>query len=199
MQEKKKLHLCNLFFRYFFLIWLSWFSFWLDRISQVHDMTIKSFFYYYFFHDLSTPGNDAYHKLLSRLKHHFSSRNCFERVIFWSKGCSCHFCPKKRLWLKRYSRKMGNCLFYQHAPRHQSRMILKYYGPGTCVFGHWKGVGRLEAIVSLDAYQIIKYQVLQKLIIFCCLISKEFKKKILKSRIFLAVALAGMIKRFIWF
>ena len=21
-------------------------------------------------------------------------------VIFWSKGCSCHFCPKKGLWLK---------------------------------------------------------------------------------------------------
>ena len=44
--------------------------------------------------------------------------------------------------------------------QHQSRMILKYYGLGTSVFGYRKGVGRLEAVASLDAYQITKYQVL---------------------------------------
>ena len=43
-------------------------------------------------------------------------------------------------------------------------MILKYHGPGTSVFGYRKGVGRFEAIASIDAYQITKYQVLQKLI-----------------------------------
>ena len=37
---------------------------------------------------------------------------------------------------------------------------------GTCVSGPWKGFGRLEAIASLDAYQITNYRFLQKFI-FC--------------------------------
>ena len=43
------------------------------------------------------------------------------------------------------SREMGNFLFGQRTPRHRSRMILKYYGHETHVFGYRKGVGRLEA------------------------------------------------------
>ena len=63
-------------------------------------------------------------------------------------------------------------------------MILKYYGLGTCVFGYRKGFGKLEAVASLDAYQVTKYQVLQKLI-FRCLIFEEIEKENFKSKIFL--------------
>ena len=78
------------------------FDFRLDSIKFFKCMIWQSnpFFAFIFFYNLSIPGNDAYHKWLSRLKHHFSCRNCFERVIFWSKGGSCHFCSKKWLWLK---------------------------------------------------------------------------------------------------
>ena len=111
-------------------------------------------------HELSTPGDDACHKWPSRLKHHFSWENCFERGCLLVKGLFMSFLSKERIMAQKCSREMGNFLFGQRAPRHQSRMILKYYGPGTCVFGYRKWVGRLEAIASLDAYQIIKYQVL---------------------------------------
>ena len=57
-------------------------------------------------------------------------------------------------------REMGN--FGQHAPRHQSNMISRYHGLETCVFGHQKSFGWLEAIASLDPYQITNYQFLSK-------------------------------------
>ena len=46
----------------------------------------------------------------------------------------------------------------------------------TCVFGHRKSFGRLEAVASLNAYQIINYQFLLITHHFCCLISEEFEK-----------------------
>ena len=73
---------------------------WSNFSSASYDNQIIFFCFCFFFHDLSTLGNNAYHRFLSRLKHHFSCRNCFERVIFWSKVCSCHSYPKKGLWLK---------------------------------------------------------------------------------------------------
>ena len=57
-------------FHHFFWIRLSWFSFRLNRIFQVHDMTIN-FLLFFFFHDLSTPGKDACHRWPSKSKHHF--------------------------------------------------------------------------------------------------------------------------------
>ena len=66
----------------FFWIWLCWFSFGLNRIFQVHDVTINfSFFFFFFFrsHDSSTPGNNACHRWPSRLKHHSSCENWFEK------------------------------------------------------------------------------------------------------------------------
>ena len=175
MQEKKELCLCNLLFRHFFLN-LSFLIFVWTRSnfsSAWYDNQIFFFLLLFFFHDLSTSSNDAYHRWFSKLKHHFSCSNCFERVFFWSRVVHTIFASKKRLWLKRvvqtvfvskkglwlkrYSRKMGNYLFDQHALRHQSRMILKYYGLRTCVVGYGKRVGRLEAVASLDAYQITKY------------------------------------------
>ena len=61
---------------------------------------------------------------------------------------------------QRCFREMGN--FGQHAPRHQSKVISRYHGLGTCIFGHRKSFGRLEAVASLDAYQITNYHFLQK-------------------------------------
>ena len=87
-----------------FWIWSSWFSFGLNRISQVHDMTIKflflfflSCFFFCCFHELFTPGDDACHRWPSKLKHHFSCEIILKRVVFWSKGCSYHFCQQERV------------------------------------------------------------------------------------------------------
>ena len=46
------------------------------------------------------------------------------------------------------------------------------------VFWSLEGFGRFEAIASLDAYQITKYQNLQKFI-FCYLIFEEIEKEFL--------------------
>ena len=120
-------------------------------------------------------------------KQNFSHENCFEKGLSFGRGLFMPFLSKERVTVQKCSQEMGNFLFGQRAPRHQSKMILKYYGLRTCVFCYRKGVDRFEVVASFDAYQITKYQVLQKLI-FCCLISEEFEKKNFKSRIFLLVA-----------
>ena len=77
--------------------------------SAWYDNQISLFVVFFFcfflscYHDLSAPGNDAYHKWLSRLKHHFSCRNCFEMVVFWSQIVHTISVSKNELWLKRYS------------------------------------------------------------------------------------------------
>ena len=69
--------------------------------STCHKASIKVISEYhgfgtcFFFHDLFTPGNDACHRWPSKLKHHFSCEDYFERVGFWFEGCSRHFCLKK--------------------------------------------------------------------------------------------------------
>ena len=91
-----------------FFFEFSFLDFRLDSIEFIKCMIWQSnpfLLLLLFFYDLSAADNDAYHRWLSRLKYHFSCRNCFERVIFWSKGCSCHFCPKKGLWLKSVPKK----------------------------------------------------------------------------------------------
>ena len=122
----------------------------------------------------------------------FSGWNTISHVGIVLKGSSfgqmvVHVISVQKKMAQKCSREMDNFIFGQRAPRHQSRIIWRYYGLMTCVFGYWKGVGRLEAIASLDAYQITKYQVLQKLIIFYFLVSEEFEKEILKLEIFLPV------------
>ena len=82
------------------------------------------------------------------------------RKGYGSKSCSHHFYQQDRGYGSKVSSRHVQFFFSQRAPRHQSMMILKYHSLGTCVFGYWKGVGRLEAVVSLNAYQITKYQVL---------------------------------------
>ena len=84
---------------------------------------------------------------------------------------------------------MGN--FQSTCPKASIKMVSEYHDLGTCVFGHWKGFGKLETVANFNAYQITKYQILQKLIIFCCMIFEEFKKEILKSRIFKIVPLGA--------
>ena len=83
---------------------------------------------------------------------------------------------------QKYSREMDN--FGQCALRQQSRMTLKYYGFGTCIFGHRESFDRLEAIASLDAYQITNYQFLSKTHHFLLPDSEKFKKKFLNREFY---------------
>ena len=88
-----------------FFFWLSWFSFRLNLNFQVHDTTII-FLFVFFFHNSSTLGNDARHRWLSKLKHLFLCKDCFERVgFFLVQSCLGHFCSKRGSWLKSISKK----------------------------------------------------------------------------------------------
>ena len=57
-------------------------------------------------------------------------------------------------------------------PQGVNHVISEYHDFRACIFGHWKGLGRFEAIASLDAYQITKYQIL--LLDFWRIQEKEF-------------------------
>ena len=124
-------------------------------------MTIIFFFFCSFFpfsrsHGLFIPGNNACHRWPSRLKHHFLWENCFEKGWLLVQGCSYQFCPKKGLWLKKCSRKMGN--FWSTCPKTLIKVIPGYHDLGIL----FCSLKRFEAIASLDAYQITNYQFLQK-------------------------------------
>ena len=79
----------------------------LNRIFQMHNMTIKFsifvfFVFFAFFVLTSCLLRATTHAIgglldLSIISH---ERIVLKGVVFWSKDCSCHFCPKKRLWLK---------------------------------------------------------------------------------------------------
>ena len=105
----------------------------------------------------------------------------WEGVVFWFKGCSHHFYPKKRLWLKGFSK---NGQFLINVPQGINQGDFRVSQFWDLCFWSLKRFGRFEAIASLDAYQIIKYQTLRKLIIFYCLISEEFEKKILNQEFY---------------
>ena len=74
-------------------------------------------------------------------------------------------------------------------------MILKYYGHVTCVFGYWKWVGRLEAVVCLDV------QILGPIKTHYCLLLgfRRIQERDFKIRNFLACCLGNMIRWFIRF
>ena len=93
-RKRNELGLCNPLFQHFlnlvFLIFVwtqsNFSSAWYDNQISLSLFFFAFFFFLSYSHDLNAPGNDAYHRWLSRLKHHFSCRNCFESVIF--------FCPR---------------------------------------------------------------------------------------------------------
>ena len=99
-RKKKRLCLCNLF--NIFWIWLFWFLR-LDsnRISQVHDMTIKfSFIFFYFFrcffYDLFVPSSDMCHIWLSRLKPFHTWKLSWTGLSFGPKGLFTPFLSIKK-------------------------------------------------------------------------------------------------------
>ena len=92
-------------------------------------------------------------------------------------GLFLSFLSKERIMAQKYSRIDGQ--FWSTCPKAPIKVISEYYDYGTCVFGHWKGFDGIEVVANLDAYQITKYQILQKFIFLCSLISEEFEKEFL--------------------
>ena len=160
----------------------------LDLVEFFKCMSWQLIFFSFF--DLSTSGNDAYHRWPSKLKHLFSVWGLFWKVGLLVQSCLYHFCPNRGLWLKSVLEKW--VFFGQHTLRHQSGWFQNITILGTCIFGSWKGFGRLEAIASLDAYQITNCQFLSKVHHFCCLISKN-SREVSKSRILWPNAWASVI------
>ena len=135
LQKKNDLYLCSFFIIFFNISFLAfWFSFRLNQIFQVHDMTIN--FFVLFFHDLSTPGNDICHRCPSKLKHLFSCEDCFERLAFWSKVVYI-ILSKERIMAQKCSWEIGN--FSISLPRGINQgqfwnVVVLWF-----VFGRWKG------------------------------------------------------------
>ena len=145
-------------FQHIFWIWLSWFLR-LDsnRISQVHDMTIKFFsiFFRCFFYDLFVLSNDTCHRWLSRLKHHFARGNCLEQGrLLGPKSCLHHFCQQERVMAQKgfhfcqqkgvtaqkCPRDIGNFSLVDVPCGNQSRTISRRQGLEICVFVIEKGL-----------------------------------------------------------
>ena len=146
---------------FFYCPWLFWFSIRLKQIFQVHNMTINFSFVLFlcFFFEWSTLGNVTCCEWPPSLKHIFSFEDRFERVGFLVQGCLYHFCPKKNM-AQKYSREMGN--FWSTCPKASIKVISKYRDLGILRFWSSMGFDRLEAVASLDAYQITNCQFLLK-------------------------------------
>ena len=107
----------------------------------------------------------------------FLYEDCFG---FWLFGPKL-FIPllsKKRVMAQKCFRKMGNSR--SMCPKTLINVISGYHDLGI-LFCLLKRFGKFETVASLDAYQITKYQFFQKLVLFCCLISKEFEKEFLNQ------------------
>ena len=68
-------------------------------------------------------------------------------------SCLDHFCPKRGLWLKSISEKWAILVNVPQGVNQGDFKISRSWD-----FVWFKGFGGLEAIASLDAYQITKYQ-----------------------------------------
>ena len=169
--QEKKLFVFIIIFSAFFLNlaffcldWSNFSSAWYDN----HFLFFCSFFSFSRSHGLFIPSNNACHRSPFGLKHHLLWENCFEKGWLLVQGCSYQFCPKKGLWLKKCSQKMGN--FWSTCLK-TFKVIPGYHDLGIL----FCSLKKFEAIASLDAYQITNYQFLSKLIIFF-LIFEEFEK-----------------------
>ena len=99
--------------------------------------------------------------------------------------------------VQRCTRDIGNNCFWSTCPVGiKSMTISRCHSIEICVSSYPKEFGRLEAIASLDAYRITKFQILQNIFLCYYLIFEEFEKEFL-SQNFLLVAWAGVINRFI--
>ena len=75
--------------------------------SAWHDN--QFFFFFFCSHDSSTPSNNVCHRWPSRLKHHSSCENCFERVGFWFE-VACIISVQRKDMTQKYSRENGQFL-----------------------------------------------------------------------------------------
>ena len=170
------------FSSFFNTFWLSWFSFRLNRIFQVHDMKINFSVSCSFFSDLSTLGNDACHRWPSQLKASFLIWELFWKGWFLVRSCSYHLCLGKNM-AQKYFREMDN--FWSMCHGALIKVISKHHDLGTCVFGYWKGLASLKLWQVLMHNKLPIINFLQKLIIiFCCLIFEEFEKKFLNQELY---------------
>ena len=184
----------------FFIIFFNISFFWLldsclELIEFFKCMTWHSIFLLFFFHDLSTLGNDVCHRWLSKLKHHFSCEDCFG---FWLFGPKL-FIPllsTKMVMAQKCFREMGN--FRSMCPKTLIKVISRYHDLGI-LFCSLKRFGRFETEASLDAYQITKYQFFQKLVIFLLPDFRRIRERVSELGILGPIAWVGVIKTFIRF
>ena len=150
------------------IFFASWFLFRLNRIFQVHDVTINfsfvlfSFIFLSFFFWMVYFGQCHMLWMAFHLEAYLFLWGSFWKGWLLVRGCLYHFFPEDMA--QKYSRKMGN--FWSTCPRHQLKMILKYHGLGTFFLVIERVLTGLKLLASLDAYQITKYQFFQKLVIF---------------------------------
>ena len=158
----------------------SWFSFRLNSnfSSAWHDNQFFFFFFFFcfcFFFFLMVCLLRATTHIIDGLPAWSISshmRTVLKGLAFWFEVARITSVQRK-IWLKSIFWEMGN--FLSICLEVSIKVISEYHNLWI-LFCSLKRFGRFETVASLDAYQIINYQFLQKFIIFCCLISKEFEK-----------------------
>ena len=150
------------------------FSFRLNRIFQVHDMTINFSFVFAFFrsHGLSTSGNnDAIDGFPS-----WSITSRARIVLAFGllvQSCLYHYCQQKVMAQKCF-REMGN--FWSTCPKSSIKVISKYRDLEILRF--WSSRGFWQAWSCSKSWCIPNYQLSAptKIYLFVCLIFEEFEK-----------------------
>ena len=176
-----------------FWIWLSWFSFGLNRIFQVHEMIINFFFFSRF----------VYSKQRCMQKMAFSVESIISNVGIVLEGLAfgsrllVSFLSRGKIWLKSIPKKWA--IFGQCALRHQSRWFQSVMILGLVflviekVWQVWS-CGKSWCIPNYQSLVSFKNSSFFLLLDFW-----RIREEVSKSRILWPIAWAGVIKRFIWF
>ena len=107
------------------------------------------------------------------------------------------FLSQEKIILKGFIEKW--IIFGQSYPKSSIKVISEYHDLRDLCFCSWKGFGRFETVSKSWCIPNYQLSVPTKLIIFRCLISEEFKKKVSKSGVSWSIAGEGVIKWFIRF
>ena len=190
--------LCSFFiiFSTFSQHFFSWFSFRFNQNFQVHGVTINfSFVLFFSFFILTICLLRATMPAIDGLPSWSISSHMRIVLKGWLFGPKLFisFLSKERIMAQKCFREMGN--FWSTCPRHQ---FSEYHDLGILCFWSLKRFGKLEAVASLDAYQITNYQFLSKTHHFIAWF-RRIREEVSKSRILWPNAWVGVIKWFIWF
>ena len=149
--------MCLCIFHHFFNFMLG-----LKRISLVHDMTLNFLlfirFFSFFVDCLLWATSHVVDDFLAWIIY-FHMRIVLKGLAFGSR-LLVSFLSKGKNMAQKYSQGTSN--FWSTCPKALITVISEYHNFRDLCFWSSEGFGKLEAVASLDAYQITNYQFLSK-------------------------------------